>query len=96
MATPRVALVTGANRGIGLETSRQLLAKGLTVILAGRDEAALEREDGDCWRSDEGSNDQRHCPGEKQSHARRHELGAEDWRGHEAGADADEDPDVLG
>jgi NAD(P)-dependent dehydrogenase (short-subunit alcohol dehydrogenase family) len=43
MATPRVALVTGANRGIGLETSRQLLAEGLTVILAGRDEAALER-----------------------------------------------------
>jgi len=43
MATPRVALVTGANRGIGLETSRQLLARGLTVILAGRDEAALER-----------------------------------------------------
>jgi NAD(P)-dependent dehydrogenase (short-subunit alcohol dehydrogenase family) len=35
--------VTGANRGLGLETSRQLLAKGLTVVLAGRDEAALER-----------------------------------------------------
>ena len=43
MATPRIALVTGANRGIGLETSRQLLAKGLTVVLAGRDEAALEQ-----------------------------------------------------
>jgi NAD(P)-dependent dehydrogenase (short-subunit alcohol dehydrogenase family) len=40
---PRVALVTGANRGLGFETSRQLLAKGLTVILAGRDDAALER-----------------------------------------------------
>jgi NAD(P)-dependent dehydrogenase (short-subunit alcohol dehydrogenase family) len=39
----RVALVTGANRGIGLETSRQLLAGGLRVILAGRDDAALER-----------------------------------------------------
>jgi NAD(P)-dependent dehydrogenase (short-subunit alcohol dehydrogenase family) len=37
----RVALVTGANRGLGLETSRQLLAKGLTVVMAGRDEAAL-------------------------------------------------------
>jgi NAD(P)-dependent dehydrogenase (short-subunit alcohol dehydrogenase family) len=35
--------VTGANRGLGLETSRQLLAKGLTVVMAGRDEAALER-----------------------------------------------------
>ena len=39
----RVALVTGANRGLGLETSRQLLEKGLTVVLAGRDEVALER-----------------------------------------------------
>jgi NAD(P)-dependent dehydrogenase (short-subunit alcohol dehydrogenase family) len=39
----RVALVTGANRGLGLETSRQLLAKGLRVVLAGRDERALER-----------------------------------------------------
>ena len=39
----RVALVTGANRGLGLETSRQLLAKGLRVVLTGRDDAALER-----------------------------------------------------
>ena len=36
-----MALVTGANRGLGLETSRQLLAQGLTVILAGRDDFAL-------------------------------------------------------
>jgi len=42
-ARQRVALVTGANRGLGLETSRQLLAKGLTIVMAGRDEAALER-----------------------------------------------------
>jgi NAD(P)-dependent dehydrogenase (short-subunit alcohol dehydrogenase family) len=42
-AEARVALVTGANRGIGLETSRQLLSKGITVVLAGRDDAALER-----------------------------------------------------
>src|SRR5262245_16150658 len=39
----RVALVTGANRGLGLETSRQLLAKGLDVVLAVRDEDALWR-----------------------------------------------------
>ena len=39
----RVALVTGANRGLGLETGRQLLAKGLRVVLSGRDEDALAR-----------------------------------------------------
>ena len=45
MSTPRqrVALVTGANRGLGFETVRQLLTKGHSVVLAGRDAAALER-----------------------------------------------------
>ena len=45
MATSRtrVALVTGANRGLGLETSRQLLAQGANVVMAGRDDLALER-----------------------------------------------------
>ena len=38
-----MALVTGANRGLGLETSRQLLAQGLKVVLSGRDEDALDR-----------------------------------------------------
>jgi NAD(P)-dependent dehydrogenase (short-subunit alcohol dehydrogenase family) len=41
-----VAVVTGANRGIGHETVRQLASKGITVILASRDEksgrAAME------------------------------------------------------
>ena len=39
----RVAVVTGANRGLGLETCRQLLACGLRVAMAGRDEDATER-----------------------------------------------------
>jgi NAD(P)-dependent dehydrogenase (short-subunit alcohol dehydrogenase family) len=38
----RVALVTGANRGIGREVARQLLARGLRVVLAGRDLRAVE------------------------------------------------------
>jgi NAD(P)-dependent dehydrogenase (short-subunit alcohol dehydrogenase family) len=39
----RVALVTGANRGLGLEASRQLLERGLRVVLGGRDEHGLQR-----------------------------------------------------
>ncbi len=34
---PRTALVTGANRGIGLEVCRQLGRHGLDVVLTGRD-----------------------------------------------------------
>lgn len=40
---PRIALVTGANRGLGLETARQFLTHGLRVVMTGRDEAATER-----------------------------------------------------
>ncbi|NGY05215.1 SDR family oxidoreductase [Solimonas terrae] len=35
----KIALVTGGNRGIGLETSRQLAAQGVHVIVAARDAA---------------------------------------------------------
>jgi NAD(P)-dependent dehydrogenase (short-subunit alcohol dehydrogenase family) len=42
-ARARVALVTGANRGLGLETCRQLLGRGLRVVMTGRDEAATRR-----------------------------------------------------
>ncbi|MDQ3378065.1 MAG: SDR family NAD(P)-dependent oxidoreductase, partial [Actinomycetota bacterium] len=34
----RVALVSGGNRGIGLEVCRRLAEEGLTVILGSRDE----------------------------------------------------------
>src|SRR6185312_7145385 len=39
----RVALVTGANRGLGLETCRALLRLGLRVVMTGRDEEAIQR-----------------------------------------------------
>ncbi len=38
----KVALITGANRGLGLETARQLGLQGITVVLAARDLAKAE------------------------------------------------------
>lgn len=42
MSENRVALVTGANKGIGRETARQLAAQGITVFLGSRDTARGE------------------------------------------------------
>jgi NAD(P)-dependent dehydrogenase (short-subunit alcohol dehydrogenase family) len=42
MNRPRTALVTGGNRGIGLEICRQLAAAGLRVILTGRDHSKAD------------------------------------------------------
>jgi NAD(P)-dependent dehydrogenase (short-subunit alcohol dehydrogenase family) len=36
-------LITGANKGIGLETARQLLKNGMHVIISARDEAKLDK-----------------------------------------------------
>lgn len=43
MSKVQVALVTGANRGIGLEVCRQLSQQGFTVLLCARDLAKGER-----------------------------------------------------
>jgi NAD(P)-dependent dehydrogenase (short-subunit alcohol dehydrogenase family) len=40
----RIALVTGGNRGLGRETVRQLLARGMKVVLTARDEEDAARE----------------------------------------------------
>jgi len=37
MATQKIALVTGGNKGLGLEIARQLGQKGVTVLLGARD-----------------------------------------------------------
>jgi NAD(P)-dependent dehydrogenase (short-subunit alcohol dehydrogenase family) len=41
-ATKKVALITGANKGIGFETARQLGKLGITVLLGSRDAARGE------------------------------------------------------
>lgn len=43
MSTKKIALVTGANKGIGLETARQLAQKGMTVLIGARDQAKGEK-----------------------------------------------------
>ena len=39
MSTSKVVLITGGNKGIGLETARQLGKLGFTILLGSRDEA---------------------------------------------------------
>src|SRR5262245_17298389 len=39
----KVVLVTGANRGIGVEIARQLASRGLHVVAAGRDLSAVRK-----------------------------------------------------
>lgn len=42
METQKVALITGANRGIGFETAKQLGKKGITVVIAARQLGAAQ------------------------------------------------------
>jgi NAD(P)-dependent dehydrogenase (short-subunit alcohol dehydrogenase family) len=39
----KTALITGANKGIGLETAKQLLQKGFYVYIGSRDRAHGQR-----------------------------------------------------
>ncbi|HKK23074.1 MAG TPA: SDR family NAD(P)-dependent oxidoreductase, partial [Pseudohaliea sp.] len=39
----RIAVVTGANGGLGLETTRALAAHGATVVMAARDQGKAEQ-----------------------------------------------------
>src|SRR5262245_9490119 len=41
--TDRIVLITGSNRGIGLETARQLARRGFHVVIAARDETTGRR-----------------------------------------------------
>ena len=43
MSTKKIALITGANKGIGLETARQLGKQGITVLVGARDETKAKQ-----------------------------------------------------
>ncbi len=42
MSSKKIAVITGANKGIGLETARQLGKQGVTILLGARDRAKGE------------------------------------------------------
>ncbi len=44
-----VTLITGANKGIGFETARQLVELGHTVYVGARDPARGEKAASTCW-----------------------------------------------
>ena len=48
MTHKTVALITGANKGLGLEIARQLGKQGLIVVLGARDEAKMVGDIGHC------------------------------------------------
>jgi NAD(P)-dependent dehydrogenase (short-subunit alcohol dehydrogenase family) len=52
MPAKRIAIVTGANRGIGLEISRQLIQNGVFVVAGCRDEAKCEAAAAELARED--------------------------------------------
>src|SRR3981081_2274964 len=49
--TKKIALITGANKGIGLETARQLGKLGITVLVGARDQAKGEAAVAE-WKKD--------------------------------------------
>ncbi len=43
MVTRKTALITGANRGLGLEVARQLGEKGFHILLSGRNRERVDQ-----------------------------------------------------